>query len=339
MGNLVRHDRSFNAETANQAVFVDATLRLSEQFAISAGVRSTQDDKSWWGFRTDRPTGEEGRIFSAEHDWSDTVGRLVLEYFPRDDMMLYASYSEGYKSGFIADQIVPTAGVPNGGVFPFNHENVETVELGLRSEWWDNRLRFNLTLFDTAYTDMQVDALVQVPDGMGNFEPVRFITNAGDVDFDGWEMDLLLAATENLRFDVSIGKLNHTIVRLDPSVAFKTDGAMPRAPENSWKVGVRYDVPVGNGGNIRFGLDHGFTDTQFSTFGNTNATWMPEYELTNARVAYTEPNGRWTAALFCTNCSDEWYLRGQHDNQNQWGGADSILGKPLMYGVEFSMDF
>ena len=98
------------------------------------------------------------------------------EYFPRDGMMLYASFTEGYKSGFIADQIVPSPAAPNGGVIPFNHENVETFELGLQ-----------------------------------------------------------LAATENLRFDASVGKLNHEIVRLDPSVAFKTDGGMPRSPEDSWK--------------------------------------------------------------------------------------------------------
>jgi hypothetical protein len=96
---------------------------------------------------------------------------------------------------------------------------------------------------------------------------------------------------------------------------------------------------MNNGANIRFGLDHGYTDTQFSGFGDTNVIWMPEYELTNARVTYAEPNGRWTAALFCTNCSDEWYIRGVHDNQRQWGGSDTLIGKPRMYGVEFSMDF
>ncbi len=337
MGGQVRlADRFFHAETANQAAFFDATARLTEQFAITAGIRYTEDEKSFNGFRTDR---QSGASYSAEADWDDTIGRFVLEYFPRDGIMIYGSYSEGYKAGFIADQIVPDPTVPNGGVFPFNQENVETVELGLRSEWWDNRLRFNFTLFDTDYTDLQVDALSQVPDGMGSFEPVRFITNAGDVAMDGWELDFLVAATESLQFDVSMGHLEHEIVRLDPTVNFPITGKLPRAPEDSWKVGVRYDVNLANGGNIRFGLDHGFTDTQRSFFGTSNTTWLPEYELTNARVTYAEPNGAWAVALFCTNCSDEWYLRGQHDNQRQWGGADTLLGKPRMYGLEFNVDF
>ena len=95
------------------------------------------------------------------------------EYFPRDGMMLYASFTEGYKSGFIADQIVPSPAAPNGGVIPFNHENVETFELGLQ-----------------------------------------------------------LAATENLRFDASVGKLNHEIVRLDVSGA-------PTPPGFQREIGVK----------------------------------------------------------------------------------------------------
>lgn len=336
---IPRPNTTFSESTVeNQGAYFDFTYDFSEQFSLTAGIRYSADDK--W-LNTSRSDRQGGQAFSNSADWNDTFGRIVFEYRPADSVMLYASYAEGYKAGAIADQISPSPAIPNGNIFPFDEETAETVELGLRSEWIDNRLRLNLTLYDTDYTDLQITAFRQVPVGGGLTEPVLGVANAGDVAMDGWEFEFLAAATDRLTFDFSFAKLNHEIVSVGSGGqgTITVDSILPRSPEDTWKAGMRYELPLSSGASLRFAVDHAFTDEQKSFLSDGNSTVMPDFGLTNARVTFTDPDERWTAALFCTNCTDEYFITAQHFNRAQWGGSNTILGRPRMYGVEANVSF
>ena len=99
------------------------------------------------------PDGELGYLVSEE-DWSETTPRVVLDWRVWGDVLLYASYAEGYKAGGYnsAGQILAPA---------FEPEQVTNYELGMKSTWFDNTLRVNAAFFSYEYDDLQALEFIQ----------------------------------------------------------------------------------------------------------------------------------------------------------------------------------
>ena len=124
--------------------------------------------------------------------------------------MVYLSHSTGFRSGGFNAR-----GSTLQSVGPYNSEEVETIELGLRSELLDNRVVLNLTAFTNDYTDKQ-EVIVTAADGSIVVEGVpqfcgttcTFVRNAGEVSIDGLEIEGTFRATEALTLRTAIGVLD-----------------------------------------------------------------------------------------------------------------------------------
>ena len=82
--------------------------------------------------------------------WNSLDPKVVLSYTPRTNLLLYASYSKGFKSG----------GFNLGGLqAPFNPEKITDYEVGIKADWLDKRLRTNVSGFWYDYTDLQASVI------------------------------------------------------------------------------------------------------------------------------------------------------------------------------------
>ena len=111
---------------------------------------------------------------------SETTPMLNISYKLQDDVMIYATYSEGFKVGGYTQRIFP----PEPSLPTFDPEYVKSYEIGAKTELLDNTLRANLSIFTTDYSDLQL--LIAEPSRVG-----PYTANAGEATIEGFELNQL----------------------------------------------------------------------------------------------------------------------------------------------------
>ena len=235
-------------ETESWAVFLQGTFNITDNLSITAGVRYTEEDKSadaqtWLnstaqGLATKTPdplvglvtAGDVGNFlqhslqgalfdsyshhFIEDRSTDQTIPAVSINWNVSDDHLLYASYSEGFKSGgfnAVDDQnpvfvAVPTAECPDqacrtqpGTGFEYDDETAWSFEVGGKHTFLDGRMRFNWAYYNSEYEDQQVSTFV----GLG-----FVVTNAASTEIQGFEFDAAFQATEKLRLNLAVGTVD-----------------------------------------------------------------------------------------------------------------------------------
>ena len=177
------------------AIFGDMSYDLSDLWTLSLGVRYTEEEKDF-NIKTfasyDNKVARTPTVLDLTRNFTDeNIQHKVVIQRNTDFGMVYLSHSTGFRSGgFNARGTTPES------VGPFGSEEVETIELGLRSELLDNRLILNITAFTNDYTDKQ-ETIVTPGDGTIVVDGVpqncgttcTFVRNAGEVAIDGLEIE------------------------------------------------------------------------------------------------------------------------------------------------------
>lgn len=354
------------------AAYGQASFKVTEQLSFAAGLRYTNESIT---------AGVEGafllppggapipQTFPAEKskysDWSPYLG---VNFQASDDVFLFAKASKGFRAGgftvsrdFVTD---PEAGFRLA--VPFRPETAWTYELGARIEALDGRLRFNPTLFQTDWKNIQFLEPGTVPN--------IFTSNAGDARIRGFELETQLAATDNLVLSGSLSYLDAAYTRLDPNIrvifpnGFITNpnfftGPQPqppilpvgaplvrnyidlntplaRAPKFKYTIGARHTLPLGNGGKLTTNADYAWVG-KHKTLSEGIAPLVPSYGLVNGRIQYTAPDERFSLALFGNNLTNKFYILNEtaYDTGLTVGMRLKDPGRPREVGVELRVNF
>ena len=176
------------------AVFAQGTWHFNDQLDLTFGLRYTEDTRDYLPDQYievlpigplpipgtnigDRPLPFEW----TSSQTSELVPMVNLSYRWNESLMTYFTYSEGFKSGGYTQRIFP----PEPSTPSFDPEFVKSYEGGFKFDGWNDRLRFNVAVFFTDYTDLQL--LVADPSRLG-----PFVSNAGDAEVVGVELEMLL---------------------------------------------------------------------------------------------------------------------------------------------------
>ena len=100
----------------------------------------------------------------GQRTWNNGGGKLGLDYKWTDDVLSYIYYARGFKSGGYVGRGL----VLQSDIGPFNPEFVDTVELGLKSDWLDHKLRVNAAAFYNKYHNLQIAEIYFTKDAAGN---------------------------------------------------------------------------------------------------------------------------------------------------------------------------
>ncbi len=143
-----------------------------------------------------------GTSYQAKDDWDDTIVMASASWRPSNDMNLYASYSEGFRSGGFSIRSARSAAEAL-----FEPETGEQVEIGLKSEWFDRRLRVNLAYFELKTEGVQFSSIITLPPGSipGT---TTLINNSDTTTIKGWELETRWIIDEQWALSVNGGILD-----------------------------------------------------------------------------------------------------------------------------------
>jgi len=194
--------------TNNLGAFVSATYRLSDQFSISAGGRYSWEKKefvyrngfnqSGGGFFPDAPGFSN--IARGTASWRQFTPKVGVEFKPNDELLLYASFTQGFKSGGFNGR-----GNSTDTIGPYDPETANSYEMGLKSDWADNRVRVNLAGFYVDYQDKQEEIIRTNP---ATGATITIVDNAASVKIYGVEAEWTLIPVTGLTLSGTAAYLN-----------------------------------------------------------------------------------------------------------------------------------
>ena len=240
------------------------------------------------------------RYFPAEQleqDFSVFTPTLGLQYNFNDELMAYAKYSEGFKSGGWTTRLSSPSQAADAAFAP---EFADSYEAGLKAELFDNHLIVNTAIFYTDYTDIQLNEQVG---------PSPILKNAGNATLQGIEVEAQAAFAGGFGFYFAAGYIDAEYDDINEGVAgITTDSDLPKTPEYSVNFGPTFDFNVANGGAVRLALDYTYTAELFNDSLNTEDLRRPSVDNLNAVIRYQSPGGKYEVSVGGTNLTDERYL-------------------------------
>lgn len=233
------------------AAFIDMNWEVFDKVRISGGGRYTHDEKALETDFNDPSTPAAafgtGRV---SHKWNKFTPKLGIDYRPNQDMMIYASWSRGYRSGGFNGRGL----TPFSATLPYNPETVDAWELGLKSQFFDRKLTLNLAAFYSDYKDIQQTSTVAVP---GLAVPQTVVINAAAAKIKGFEADMTLRPIDRLTLRASFGytdaKFRGFVINQPVATsattsitrAFDYSGVgMIYAPKVTASINAEYSVPL-----------------------------------------------------------------------------------------------
>jgi len=325
-GGKSASDQDMTQTTESFAAYGQANVRLADPLTLVLGARWTKDEKKGhYSQLIDTPFIAALRAAEVldlpDLDDDRFTYRIGLNLKPTEDLLVFTSYSTGYKSGgYNSGAGAPSLTVfgPDGAVVStkrlFDRETVKNYEFGIKSSWLDRSLTANLTFYR-----MDIDGYQD-----RSFDGTSFIVrNAGSLRHQGFELDLALRPVPRFSVNASIAYLDSAFTSfaggsglpgLPPGSVQDLEGTPANfAPKWSGQVGVDWSGDISAtgwswniNGNMSFTSDYrnsGVTD-------NNPQTIQDGFALLGARIALNSPGERWTFALFGSNLGDKAYSYG-----------------------------
>lgn len=318
-------------ETDSRALFFEADYKLTDALSITLGGRYTEDEKESRQYGIVNTISGE---FSDHPDdeWDEFTPRVGVSYTLNDDVMLFATYSNGYRSGGFNGRVANLAEARE----PYDPETVDNFELGIKSEWLDNRLRVNANVFYIEYDDKQEE--LQLPDDNDTGQKT-VVTNAASATLQGVELDIQAFIGEGLSLRANLGYLDSEYddfqyTDLAGGIVDLSGLEFRRAPDLTASLDATYEWDMAGGTAWVRGAYH-YIGENF-----VNVTNAPELEndaqnLLDASVNYSINS--FTFSLFGRNLTEEdGYIHG-YDVAGLWSYA--ATRPPRTYGFEMIYNF
>ncbi len=324
--NTVRRDR---------ALFIEGSYQFSDRLDLTLGLRNSKESFSNANYLSAEQrlpievlssTVDYGVLIQANQtDFSSTIPRVSLAYDWSQNIMSYLTYSEGFNGGGFNGQAI------NGQFIPYDSELLSQYELGFRSDIFNNRLRINASYFTGDWDNIQLTEVVS---------PGIFTTqNAGGAEIEGFEVDLLWIASDQLTLNATAGLLDTSYTSIGQTTTVSTGSAFALAPKRSYSLGMSYDWPtLRNGGDLSFRADYGWLDEHFTIADIRLQKLQNAYGLLNARLSYLSSDKNWDVSIFGTNLTDEWYQLAGFSAF--LGGVDQgVVARPREIGITVGLSF
>jgi iron complex outermembrane receptor protein len=293
-------DRDYGYTTQSVAGYAQATVPLGFSTNVTGGIRYNSDDQGF--FRKDYHDGTLLVAFpsaafpSTSKTFNQWTWRAAVDHKFTDDIMAYVSYNRGYKAG-VWNALLAT---PN----TTNPEILDAYELGLKSEFWEHRLRVDAATFYYDYQNIQYNVIL--PQG------IFLLQNAASAKISGLDLDTSLLPAPHLQFTAGAEFLwrrnyssfptgvvfipsgsvvnGHTVSCGTPNCLFSGSfegNVILLAPAFSGNIGVDYTIPMQTG-DVNLNITASYISKIYRTIDDRLTE--PGYPLLNASVRWTPGN-------------------------------------------------
>lgn len=333
-----------DGENTSYAIFGQLGYRFSEQFRIVGGLRWSRDKKSGTVTGLALETGDKftpndpvpsaplaanyveggGYTTAYSNHWSQFTPQVTAEFKPNPDIMLYATYSTGYKGGGFEDDPANALAAQSS----YDPETVNSYEVGAKFDLFDRRARLNVAAFSMRYKNLQVTqtsqiCLCNITDNAADAKILGIEAEAQVVLFPGFNLNgaLTLLDTKYLEFTDSVGNVN--------------DGKfLQRTPDYQFNVSANYVTDLGS-------WSDGFA-ANLSYSHQGKMSWSPDalanepgYGTLGGRVTLS-PTRDLSFSIWGRNLTNKVY---RANVIAFFGDEISRLGAPRTYGAEVALKF
>ncbi len=336
------------------AAFGTAIWNPIDPLTVTAGIRYTEEHKDYTFYRAN-PDGSfnpflgslTGVVGSFDGDRVDY--RLSVDYRFSPEVLVYATTATGFKGGGVGPRPFNPAQARG-----FGPEVLTSYELGIKTDLFDRRVRFNVAAFYSEYDGIQL-ALLSCPQ-FGGPGPCALPQNAGDAHIQGLEAEIFARPVDGLQIDGSLSWIdfeyqcvNIAVVRplnpgetdecsSDPSILGGLGERPPALPEWKWSIGIQYEIPLG-GGTLTPRLDMSYNGA--TAGGVTSGGFsLPSWTVANARLTWRDEDDDWQVALEVTNLFEEYYYLTSFDLRGAGAGfVKAQPGRPREWAVTVTRRF
>jgi iron complex outermembrane receptor protein len=318
-------------ETTSWAAYGNIDWLFGERWTLSTGIRYTDEEVKFAGGTTLADGAELIFPLTGNKDkfTDDNVSyRLALEYRPTDELLLYGSYTTGFKSGgytgdFTTDPLELEA---------YDSEEVDAFELGTKYTFAGGMAQLDAAVFYYDYQDIQTT----VPAANGLAFP---LSNMDSADIWGIDFELTASPLEGLDFRVGAGYLDTEIndKTRDPAsgaLLFKGN-ELPNSPEVQVFGLVRYEFSLTSNLAMALQADAKYTDETFKEATNSPLNFADDYTVVNGRISVLSSDGAWEVAAWGRNLTDEEYYQEVFSTPDSLGIQAGFAGAPRTYGLSF----
>ncbi len=334
------------------AAFAQATYDATDDFHVTVGVRYTDETKK---FKPDQIIHENYFALAVGTGVSDAeapflaAGTRVLPFLEKEvtydnfdpylnlsydvneDLMVYASYSEGFKSGGFSQRVFPPVvppftappGTPDIDLIPtFLPEFVQVYEVGFKYSGMEGKMHLNGAAYYTDYTDMQIQVFTSVA-------PIT--KNAGSATIKGFELEMQATPADGWFVEAGIGyidagydELNFTETLVD------INNNLDRVSKWTVSAALSKEIAMGNSGTIIPRIDWAYRSEFDNDAFNTPQIHQNGYSIVNANITWENADENLSLIAGVKNLTDEKFLQtgiigdafqqyeGLYDRGRQW---------------------
>ena len=356
--------------TESKAIFSQATISITDSLDLTVGGRWTDEDKTFSPDQfagpnfigipyidaagncvaQDEPAnlgnGTPGLIVPIpaaacpvrllpfqdnERQTQDFTPSVNLSYQATDDLLLYASFSQGFRSGgFVQRAFPPLAIQPD-----FGPEFVNSYEIGSKFASSGGRVVLNGAAFFTDYTDIQVRT--EVPGFVGEFED-----NIGDAEIWGIELEARFQPFDSVFLEFAYGYTNarYTAINVEPPLqsTVSLDDEFDHVPEHNVSGAISKEFYLGDAGSLISRLDASYATDYPNDPDNSLLIFTPEVFLLNASAQWIPPSENIVISFGLKNLTNEEYIASGYLNE-AIGTADVIRDRGRQWYIQGRVNF
>ena len=244
------------------AVFAESIVKVTDNVRLTVGGRYTTETKTFSITQTAPGPFTAG----GKKTWSDPTGRVILDWKPNPDTMLYASWSRGFRSGGWNGRASSATAVG-----PYDPERVDSFEGGIKASMFDGKLRFNPTIFLAKYNKKQEEFLRRDPSGNATETVVQ---NAATAEVKGIELDIQARPTHDLTLRAAASYLDakykafpvENLATPNPTdlIDISNIANFRRAPKYTMTSGLDYLHDFDAHNSVNLTIDYGYI-SKFTT--------------------------------------------------------------------------
>ncbi|WP_235209505.1 TonB-dependent receptor [Sphingobium sp. Ant17] len=336
--NVSQFDGAFNARQTyfqtrtSYAGYIDGTYEFSPELSAYAGFRMTHDKTTMADFQSIVNIPGLGIPLTTQvYKETQPSGRVGLRYKFSRDVMAYAQFARGYRSGGF-----------NGGavVFPGDlniakPEFLDAYEAGLKTRLFDRRLTLNLSAFHYIFKDQQFINSVSIIN--------QALVNAGRSRINGLEAEITAAITPQIRLSAGMGLLDAKYNTLTLTGVDLAGNRLIEAPRFTMNLAADYTVPLSSAVELTLHGDMVHKSKQFFTAYNDKVFPFslgvtPAFQEYNARAGLAFEEDRYNLGLWGKNLSNNTTLAGVGIETNTMLRFGTVP-YPRRYGIDFQVKF
>ena len=346
------------------SVYGQTTYSFSDDLRLVSGLRYTEDSfatrvGNFFAFETN------GFVSTLDETAEEVTGKITMEYDIQDDTMYYISATRGFKPGGsnltfgFATQAELNADFRFGSVLvaplvlpAFEPETVNSLEFGLKADFYDGRARANLAIFDYSYDNLQIQAT----------DPDVFrggVVNIPESEVSGVELELTGILTDSLTLDANLSFLDTEITgsfnyldnidaeqygfgQEDLRLAAATDirgNELAKSPEYTADISLTHIADFPSGNTMTSTLQYIYRGEFFQRVANKTAQdFVPSYEIINLTFGIDFSDSMGLDFVFA-NLTDEDGVNSTMTDVFGTAGTGVELIPPRQFFTRFSVDF